>query len=149
MAGRKEIAIDGEKTRFSSANQPGNQGRRPSMLKAWIKESGVSGDDIITIFKNLIANYTLGELKRMVEGENKNNLPVIAVLGISALLHDMKTGTLTATNSVLDRVIGKPTQHVETNGSVTLLDSRDIEKQIKDALKEIREKNKNEQNDSV
>jgi hypothetical protein len=82
------------------------------MLKGWIKESGVSNEDIITIFKNIIFNRTLEELQRMVEGENKNKLPVIVVLGVSALLHDMRTGTLTATNTVLDRVIGKAAQQV-------------------------------------
>jgi nitrogenase molybdenum-iron protein alpha/beta subunit len=86
----------------------------------------VSSDDITNLFKNLIANYTLGELKLMVEGENKNNLPVIAVLGISALLHDMKTGTLTATNSVLDRVMGKPKQDVSISGSAHITISQSL-----------------------
>ncbi|MDR0629190.1 MAG: hypothetical protein LBG24_06070 [Treponema sp.] len=109
---REDILKDGEKTRFSSTNQPGNRGRKPSKLKKWIKESGVSSEDIITIFKNIIVNNTLEEIQQMVEGDNKTKLPVIVVLGISAFLHDMRTGTLAAANSVLDRIMGKPTQQV-------------------------------------
>ena len=48
----------------------------------------------------------------MVDGDNKKKLPVIVALCISAFIHDMKTGTLTAANSILDRIMGKPTQQV-------------------------------------
>jgi hypothetical protein len=48
----------------------------------------------------------------MIYGDSKKKLPVIVALCISAFIHDMKTGTLTAANSILDRVMGKPTQQV-------------------------------------
>jgi hypothetical protein len=97
---------------FSSKNQPANRGRKPSKLKKWIKEQNVSNEDFIALFKNLIAVHTLEELEVMVNEENKKKLPVIMALCISAFLHDMKTGTLTATNSILDRIMGKPTQQI-------------------------------------
>jgi hypothetical protein len=97
---------------FSSTRQPENCGRKPSKLKKWIKGNGVSKEDFIAIFKNIIALHTLEELQAMVEGDNKNKLPVIVALCISAFIHDMKTGTLTAANSILDRIIGRPTQQV-------------------------------------
>jgi hypothetical protein len=102
----------GVMTRFSSINQPANRGRKPSKLKKWIKENNVSNDDFIAIFKNIVATYTLEELEKLIEGGGKKKLPVIVMLGISAFLHDMKAGTLTATNSILDRIMGKPIQQM-------------------------------------
>jgi hypothetical protein len=102
----------GVRTRFSSTYQPANRGRKPSKLKKWIKENGVSNEDFLAIFKNIIATHTIEELQTMIEGDNKNKLPVIVALCISAFIHDMKTGTLTAANSILDRIMGKPTQQV-------------------------------------
>jgi hypothetical protein len=114
----------GFRTRFSSTYQPANRGRKPSKLKKWIKENNVSNEDFIGIFKNIIAVHTIEELQKMIEGENKNKLPVIVALCISAFIHDMKTGTLNAANSILDRIMGKPTQQVILgNGDRTELPS--------------------------
>jgi hypothetical protein len=107
------IAQDGKRTRFTSANQPANRGRKPSKIKKWSKENGIARSDYIAIFNNIIAGHTIEELQKMVEGENKNKLPVIVALCISAFIHDMKTGTLTAANSILDRILGKPVQQME------------------------------------
>ncbi len=110
---REDGLMAGYRTRFSSTNQPANRGRKPSKLKQWIKEQNVSNEDFVAIFKTIIATKTLEELEEMVAGDNKKKLPVIVALCISAFLHDMKTGTLTAANSVLDRIMGKPTQQVD------------------------------------
>lgn len=107
------INMHNVRTRFSSTNQPANRGRKPSKLKKWIKENGVTKSDYIAIFNNIIATHTIEELQKMIEGENKNKLPVIVALCISAFIHDMKTGTLTAANSILDRILGKPMQQME------------------------------------
>ena len=114
---REDGLAAGVRTRFSSSYQPENRGRKPSKLKKWIKENGVSNEDFIAIFKNIIAVHTIEELQNMIEGDNKNKLPVIVALCISAFIHDMKTGTLTAANSVLDRIMGKPTQQINLGGS--------------------------------
>jgi hypothetical protein len=109
---REDGLAAGIRTRFSSTYQPANRGRKPSKLKKWIKENGMSNEDFIGIFKNIIATHTIEELEKMIAGDNKKKLPVIVALCISAFIHDMKTGTLTAANSVLDRIMGKPTQQV-------------------------------------
>jgi hypothetical protein len=109
---REDGLAAGFRTRFSSEYQPANRGRKPSKLKKWIKENSVSNEDFIAIFKNIIAVHTIEELQFMIEGDNKNKLPVIVALCISAFIHDMKTGTLTAANSILDRIMGKPTQQL-------------------------------------
>jgi hypothetical protein len=109
---REDGLAAGVRTRFSSDYQPANRGRKPSKLKKWIKENGVSNEDFIGIFKNIIATHTIEELEKMIDGDNKKKLPVIVALCISAFIHDMKTGTLTAANSILDRIMGKPTQQI-------------------------------------
>jgi len=113
---REDGLAAGARTRFSSDYQPANRGRKPSKLKAWIKENNVSNDDFVAIFKTIIATHTLEELEVMVDKKNVGKLPVIVALCISAFLHDMKTGTLTATNSILDRIMGKPTQQINFGG---------------------------------
>jgi len=109
---REDGLAAGVRTRFSHDYQPANRGRKPSKLKSWIKENNVSNDDFIAIFKTIIATHTLKELETMVDKKNVGNLPVIVALCISAFLHDMKTGTLTAANSILDRIMGKPSQQI-------------------------------------
>ena len=113
---REDGLAAGIRTRFSKEYQPANRGRKPSKLKKWIKENGVSNEDFIGIFKNIIATHTIEELEKMIDGNNKKKLPVIVALCISAFIHDMKTGTLTAANSILDRIMGKPTQQVIIGG---------------------------------
>jgi hypothetical protein len=113
---REDGLAAGVRTRFSSTYQPANRGRKPSKLKKWIRENGVSNEDFVAIFKNIIATHTIEELHEMIEGDHKNKLPVIVALCISAFIHDMKTGTLTAANSILDRIMGKPTQQVIFGG---------------------------------
>jgi hypothetical protein len=135
----REDGLPGVETRFSSTYQPANRGRKPSKLKKWIKETGVSKEDFIVIFKNIIATHTLEELHAMVEGDNKNKLPVIVALCISAFIHDMKTGALTAANSILDRIIGRPAQSIDiaTSGNleITCMTPEERNKRINELLK--------------
>lgn len=76
----------------------------------------MSNEDFICIFKNIIATHTIEELQVMVDEGNKNKLPVIVALCIAAFIHDINAGVLTATNSILDRIMGKPTQQVIFSG---------------------------------
>ena len=134
---REDGLAAGVRTRFSSEYQPANRGRKPSKLKAWIKENNVSNDDFIAIFKTVIATHTLEELEELVSEEKKKKLPVIIALCISAFLRDMKTGTLTAANSILDRIMGKPAQQITLGGSGGVLLPSDPEerKALADRLK--------------
>jgi hypothetical protein len=113
---REDGLAAGIRTRFSHEYQPANRGRKPSKLKKWIKEQNVSNEDFLAIFTKIIAVNTLEELEEMVNEQNRKKLPVIVALCISAFLHDMKTGTLTAANSILDRIMGKATQQINFGG---------------------------------
>ncbi len=114
MAGNnKNIVADGAATRFSSSHQPAKRGRLPSKLKKFVKDNSVSKSDVDAIFSNLIFGSTLEELQEMTKQGNKEKLPVIVALLISAFISDIKNGTLHEVNTVLDRIYGKATQQVE------------------------------------
>jgi hypothetical protein len=111
--------------KFSNTNQPRKNGRIPSKLKKFIKETAISRSDIDAIFRNLIFVNSIDDLQKMIDGENKNKLPVIIALCISAFIHDMKHGSLLNVNSVLDRVLGKPTQQIDATVKTISPETRD------------------------
>lgn len=73
----------------------------------------MSKADVDAIFSNIIFGSTLEELQEMVKPGNKEKLPVIVALLISAFIADIKNGTLHEVNTVLDRIYGKATQQLE------------------------------------
>ena len=113
MGNNPNIVAQGAATRFSATNQPAKRGRLPSKLKKFVKDNSVSKSDVDAIFSNIIFGSTLEELQEMVEPGNKEKLPVIVALLISAFIADIKNGTLHEVNTVLDRIYGKATQQVE------------------------------------
>ena len=114
------IKEHGAASRFSSSNQPEKRGRLPSKLKKFCKDNSISKADIDMVFKNLIFGKTIEELHTMVKPENRNNLPVIIVLLVSAFIKDMNSGTLKEVNTVLDRIFGKATDKLDISGSLEL-----------------------------
>lgn len=113
MGNNPNIVAQGAATRFSATNQPARRGRIPSKLKKFVKDNRVSKSDVDAIFSNIIFGSTLEELQEMVKPGNKEKLPVIVALLISAFIADIKNGTLHEVNSVLDRIYGKATQQLE------------------------------------
>ena len=111
--GNPNLAAEGAPYRFTSTNQPAKRGRLPSKLKKFVKDNRVSKSDVDAIFSNIIFGSTLEELQEMVKPGNKEKLPVIVALLISAFIADIKNGTLHEVNSVLDRIYGKATQQLE------------------------------------
>jgi len=111
--GNPNLAAEGAPYRFTSTNQPAKRGRLPSKLKKFVKDNSVSKADVDAIFSNIIFGSTLEELQEMVKPGNKEKLPVIVALLISAFIADIKNGTLHEVNTVLDRIYGKATQQLE------------------------------------
>lgn len=111
--GNPNLAAEGAPYRFTSTNQPVRRGRLPSKLKKFVKDNSVSKADVDAIFSNIIFGSTLEELQEMVKPGNKEKLPVIVALLISAFIADIKNGTLHEVNTVLDRIYGKATQQLE------------------------------------
>lgn len=84
--GNPNLAAEGAPYRFTSTNQPARRGRLPSKLKKFVKDNSVSKTDVDAIFSNIIFGSTLEELQEMVKPGNKEKLPVIVALLISAFI---------------------------------------------------------------
>jgi hypothetical protein len=80
------------------------------MLRKFIKDNGVSLQDIRLVFQNLMVKK-LSEV-RTLKAESEE-LPVVIGFVSSALLKDYEAGKLDVFNSLLDRIWGKPIQQVE------------------------------------
>jgi hypothetical protein len=106
--GRKDIAQDGEKTQFSSDNQPESRGRKPSVL-SYIKGSGLSLDDYRKLITNLIWEYDHKELAALLKDKN-NKIPMGMTIVLGALLHDQEKRNIDNYEKFMDRCFGKSTQ---------------------------------------
>jgi hypothetical protein len=95
---------------FSTEYQPQNRGRKRSVLNKFVKDNGVSIQDVRLVFQNLIVR-NLAEVRQL--NEQAEDLPAIVGFTVSALLKDYEAGKLDTLNSILDRVWGKPTQQLE------------------------------------
>ena len=104
-----------KETQFGKDNQPENAGRKPSLLKAYIQDNGVSIQDVRLVFKNIIFEKTKEELDELMEDESQ---PMLIRAIVSAYLRDFETGRIDIINSILDRVYGKADQPVNLSGMV-------------------------------
>lgn len=114
--------------KFSSENQPENNGRKPSYL-SFIREQDVSISDIRKVIGNLIWNYDSEELtlklktkKVKIKDENGKTktvtktiipLPMGINLVLNALNDDLQKKRLINFNSLMDRAYGKSTQTID------------------------------------
>ena len=76
-------------------------------LKKLCKKNRISKADLDRLLKQLIFGKTLEELQEMISPENNGKLPVIVIYIASALIRDMKSGSMETVNAILDRVWGK------------------------------------------
>lgn len=116
MANEKNLE-NGKATRFSSTNQPSKRGRKPSILKKWIKEYDIPLRDVQAVMTNLMFAYTLSEIKEIAEKEE--GLPVGISVMVKGLAADIQNGGIKTFDKMLDRSFGKtaPVKHgVETHG---------------------------------
>ena len=114
MAGRKGIAKDGENTRFSRENQPDNPGRKPSILKKYIKRYNISKGDVESIIECILFDHTFGKIGEIrSDKERLNKLPVFVGYFINALGKAADKGDLRWLENYLDRKFGKAAALVE------------------------------------
>ena len=101
--------------KFSSDNQPENNGRKPSLLKAYIQDNGVSIQDVRLVFKNIIFEKTKEQLDDLL-GDESQPMLIRAIVG--AYLKDFESGRIDIINSILDRIYGKADQSVQLSGMI-------------------------------
>jgi hypothetical protein len=75
------------------------------MKESLMDNNASSKADILKKVKEFFYGKTLVELEAMIEGDNKNKLPVIVVLLIGAFVNASKSGTENM-DAFLDHVLG-------------------------------------------
>jgi hypothetical protein len=97
------------KTQFSEDRQPDNPGRKPSLLARYIKDNGVSLQDIKLLIGSFAFDHNTKEIARLLK--DKENPPPIGVsIILGALNADLKNKNLGNLEKLMDRSYGKPTQ---------------------------------------
>lgn len=96
-------------TRFSKSNQPKNAGRKKNKFTYLKDQYDLSATDVSNIIK-YIASMTPDDLKELIESKTT---PVIILAYASAAYHAIKDGNLGQIETMLNRVIGKPTDKIE------------------------------------
>jgi hypothetical protein len=122
---------------FTSSNQPRNNGRKPSKLKAFLKDNNLSAIDIRLIASNLI-NLSYSEIETIADDHTK---PILLCGAARAFLRDYKEGTTPTMQWLIDRAFGKPKESIEhTIDIIDKLTPEEVNHQFEEILKKYVEK---------
>lgn len=102
---------------FTSERQPAKRGRKPSVLKKYIKDNDINREDVALMIKNVLFSKSYDELVDILQD---NKQPMIIRLFIKSYLNDFKKGSLINLQYLLDRAFGNPKQEIEVNGNLTV-----------------------------
>lgn len=96
-------------TQFSSTNQPKKNGRKPSKLKAFIKENDLGKKDVELIARGIL-EMGRDELMKLANDQAE---PILVTGFAAALLMDMKKGSTSAITLLMERAVGKIKDEIE------------------------------------
>lgn len=102
---------------FTSEYRPTTTGRKPSLLKKYIKETGINREDVAAMIKTVLFQKNYMELKLLVADDYQ---PMIIRLFVKAFLNDFKQGSLANLQIMLDRAFGSPKQDITVSGNITV-----------------------------
>lgn len=133
MAGRKDIDKLGEKTRFTSENQPSNRGRKPKLYTIAKKAYGVSREEWNEV-KLFLLQSTQDEINKIIECEDT---PMWVLILARGLKRNAAKGVTDVLNGMEDRLFGRaPVASNEDADIPTDIDHGiTIDSWIKDKLK--------------
>ena len=124
--------------KFTSEYQPEGRGRKPSILKQYIKENKISSADVSLLIKSILFESTEKEMVEMLADKNK---PIIIRLFVRAFMEDFRKGRLENIEKLLDRAIGKNKAEIDLRAVGEINVNRD-EKKINERLEELLRKYK-------
>jgi len=135
--------------KFSSTNQPENNGRRPNVFAKYIREKA-SLDDIKAFISSIIL-YDAKEIQQILDDEN-DKPPILSIIYLKAMTSDMKKGELTNSEILMNRAFGKPEKTInhgvseippETLTKLSMIFSEKEEPKVKINERKPRAKRKN------
>jgi hypothetical protein len=120
---------------YTSEFRPKNPGRKPSKLRKYIKDNGITRDDVRlimkeTVFKGLNEN----DMKAILADTEK---PMLIRHFVRAYLNDFKNGSMQNFNTFWTYVFGNEPQDINLYGSLTMSPEERDEK-VKELLKKIK-----------
>jgi hypothetical protein len=104
-------------TPFTKDRQPKNGGRKPSQLKAFIKDNGVGLQDVSLMIKNILFTKSDDELKLLLTDTKQ---PMIIRLFVRAYFEDFKRGGLERFDTLMRWAYGDPKQVMELSGNLSI-----------------------------
>jgi hypothetical protein len=136
---------NGISTQFSSTKQPKNNGRKPSKLRKYIKETNLSSLDIALVFENIIAKKDTEVITKMIKtkrDENGKPLPVLVWGFLIAFVADCKRGLSGGgiVSLMMDRKYGKTKDVIEHTGGldITVLNAEERQAMLNDLMEKRR-----------
>lgn len=115
-------AIRGSDNTNGFQKNPQNIRNKPKKIYTILKEKGYSSMDIKTAFGEM-AWYTLAELKEVHEDEKQ---PVITRIVANQFYAALKKADWTKIKEILDHVVGKPLQTIETTETIKSITLKDV-----------------------
>jgi len=114
--GNKNIRGSDNTNGFQKNPQNIGKGRKKKIYTV-IKELGYSADDIRIAFGEL-AFYSLEELKAVHDDEKK---PIITRIIANQFFMALKKSDWNKIKEILEHVIGKPKQEIQTDGAINII----------------------------
>lgn len=106
---KNNIAELGRKTRFSSTNQPKNNGRKPKLYTQLKEVYKISQEE----YRNVVLYLMQLSKAEVVKLAKAEDTPIWVVTICEAFLADIEKGTFYILSDLTDRVYGKPKQVTE------------------------------------
>lgn len=106
---RNPNSLKNLKPPFSKENQPKKRGRKPSLVKKYIKDYDLTYDDVSRLAKTVL-QYTEADIQK--QALNKQ-APMVLRLFCRFLAQDMKNGNAKNIDLLLERAVGSVKDHVD------------------------------------
>ena len=113
-----------KKCRFTSSNQPKNNGRKPSQLKRYIKDNNLGIEDVRLIMKFMLTK-TEAELEEIQDDVSR---PMMVRTIVRAYLHDYECKNMQTLDVMLNRIFGFAKQEIDQNVKVEMTNKYDFSK---------------------
>lgn len=111
--GNPNIIEAGKATRFSKSNPPKKPGRKPSILKKWVKDFDLSKSDVNAMFKNFLFAKTTEEFEELLKNEKElKKLPAAIGLQLNILKNAARNGNGKYFEFIFNMLFGKPVQQL-------------------------------------
>jgi hypothetical protein len=112
----------------SIMNQPNRgkgAGRKPKLVKKWIKQTNLSKADAQAILLNLLAHYTIRELDELVKSECDQQ-SVLTFSFMREVIAAGKKGDFSTTKQMLEFIYGKDEQPIQLRDDSRLVDLKNL-----------------------